>query len=76
MVPAVAWVVDDTGFAKQGKHSVGVARQYSGTLGKVGNCQVAVSLNLATAEACIRRDNRKITHRDHRNFTHPWFVLL
>ena len=52
MVPAVAWIVDDTGFPKQGKHSVGVARQYSGTLGKVGNCQIAVSLNLATAEVC------------------------
>ena len=46
-------IIDDTGFAKQGRHSVGVARQYSGTLGKVGNCQIAVSLNLATADASM-----------------------
>lgn len=42
-----AFVVDDTGFAKKGEHSVGVARQYSGTLGRTDNCQVAVSLHLA-----------------------------
>ena len=43
--PSGVIVVDDTGFAKKGRHSVGVARQYSGTLGKTDNCQVAVSLH-------------------------------
>ena len=42
-----AFVVDDTGFPKKGRHSVGVARQYSGTLGRTDNCQVGVSLHLA-----------------------------
>ena len=50
-----AFVTDDTGFAKKGKYSVGVARQYSGTLGRTDNCQVAVSLHLAGAKGsgCI-----------------------
>jgi len=48
LLPTVAWIIEDTGFAKQGKESVGVARQYSGTLGKVGNGQVAVGVHLAT----------------------------
>ncbi len=50
------WIVDDTGFPKKGTHSVGVARQYSGTLRKIGNCQVAVSLSYATDQACIPLD--------------------
>jgi len=44
----IAWIVDDTGFPKKGKHSVGVARQYCGQVGKQENCRVAVSLSATT----------------------------
>jgi SRSO17 transposase len=45
VIEPAAWVLDDTGVAKDGKHSPGVKRQYSGTLGKIGNCQITVSLH-------------------------------
>ena len=53
-----AWVIDDTGFVKDGAASPCVARQYSGTLGKVGNCQVAVSVHAATDAASAPLDWR------------------
>src|SRR4051794_6550696 len=56
LVRPEAWVVDDTGFKKDGSASPGVARQYSGTLGKIGNCQIAVSVNAVTDRASCPLD--------------------
>jgi len=55
-VPEAYWTIDDVSFPKQGQHSVGVARQYCGALGKTANCQVAVTLDLGTEESSTPLD--------------------
>ena len=55
-VPEAYWLIDEVSFPKQGRYSVGVARQYCGTLGKIANCQVAVTLDLGTEESSTPLD--------------------
>src|SRR5206468_1400550 len=52
-IGVLAWVVDDTGIVKDGRHSPGVKRQYSGTLGKIGNCQITVSVHAVGARGTL-----------------------
>ena len=58
-----AWMLDDTGFPKDGKDSPGVKRQYSGTLGKRGNCQIGVSVHAVGAQGRCRWGGRCICPR-------------
>src|ERR1700731_4793147 len=62
--PIEAWIIDDTSFPKQGRHSVGVAHQYCGQLGKQANCQVAVSLSVANHAASLPAAYRLYLTRD------------
>ena len=86
-----AWIVDDTGFPKKGEHSVGVARQYCGVLGKQDNCQVAVSVSVANEAVSLpvayqlylpeswagdRRRRRAAGVPDHITFQPKWQIAL
>jgi SRSO17 transposase len=61
--PVEAWIIDDTSFPKKGTHSVGVARQYCGQVGKQDNCQVAVSSSVANHHASLPVDYRLISRK-------------
>jgi SRSO17 transposase len=53
VIEPAAWVLDDSGIPKDGKRSPGVKRQYSGTLGKIGSCQIAVSLHAVSVKGTV-----------------------
>jgi hypothetical protein len=66
--PVIAWIVDDTGLLKKGTHSVGVARQYCGQIGKQDNCQIAVSLSIATEHASLPKSSSETTKNAGKNW--------
>src|SRR3989440_7547893 len=62
--PEAVLVVDETGFVKKGKKSVGVAAQYTGTVGKIANCQIGVFLAYANRYGAVLLDRELYLHRD------------